>query len=386
MFDFKLLVESLLLEAIEVGDRAPWIEELVKYVEDNFKVTIDDNLLKIIEKMSIEPTTMEQHFTKEKIGSVIKGIVILDALMNIRNSSKVGGAATDKKAWYNNVKVIAAAKNYFENLQTLGANKWEPSAVGGLHVAYAAYLNQQNDLRSKIGFAAIKEHENKTILAATIDIVNKRTNSKNDTFITDLFYNPVKYFSGGNIPSDITKSINIKDLIELAVDTRALYEQLIKSAETTPEETTPEETVPESFKYKKNILKEDLIVPLVFAIGAAALAGGRIVYDKIQTDKIHKNASDQKYASFLKTGKLIKPQDSKSTSELYNDTFTLEKINELVNKEANIKWAKDIIDHLIHLSDYQVSKDSTSGSLIGAVGNAASELMSKGVGGSVNWR
>ena len=385
MFDFKLLVEGLLLEAIETDNRARWIEELVKYVEYNFKVAIDDNLLNAIEKISIEPTTMEQHFTKEKIGPVIKGIVILDALMSIRSSVGVR-AGSDKKTWYNNVKVITAAKKYFENLQTLGANKWEPSAVGGLHNAYAAYLNQQNDLRSKIGFAAIREHENKTILAATIDIVNKRTNSKNDTFITDLFYNPVKYFSGGNIPSDITKSINIKGLIELAVDTRALYEQLIKSAETTPEKTTPEEAVPESFKYKKNILKEDLIVPLVIAIGTAALVGGRIVYDKIQTDKIHKNASDQKYASFLKTGKLIKPQDSKSTSELYNDTFTLEKINKLVNSEANIKWAKDIIDHLIHLSDYQVSKDSTSGSLIGAVGNAASELMSKGVGGSVNWR
>ena len=332
MLDFKTIVESLLVENVNETNRADWVNKLIELGKKFGQPDVDDELYSKIEQLAIVDTGTP-NITKQKLMPVFDGAYILNMLLTIRfkryGKAKAGASLED---FYTDPKTDKIANELIAT--EMRNNKWNIENIFNFTAAYNECLSSQSNLKKMLGDKLIQQYSNLPVLGATIAIIKNNLKKDYSTYITEIFYNPEKFKTGGTVPPELRGDLD--DLILLSLYTGALYETLTGLA--------PK--------------KESWVLP---AIGTAAVAYA----SKDALFNLFKHlTNDKDYRNFISKG--VVPEKTPGTLE---PVYTVKEIMSLSLDEA-----KKVIDSLKDLSYHTNTGPSLSQRIGSAVTNIAGGL------------
>lgn len=409
MVDFNILVESVLLNEADVSVPT-WFQQILNRHEDLFGPKITDEDLSDFFDL-LDDTTISDLKGLQNLGK----IRILDLMKTYYDQMdpKPKDLNTFKDNLRNNPGLEQITnKMDVPNLNISNKNKWSFTN------SKIADLNQRaKQIADKQAVSAFTTYENKSILGALQEIVNKRigvfsriANLKSPTkpfndLIIDIFKTPEQYLSGDKKYTSDFEAVDkmyITDIIDIAIAAKDFFASEISRLKMTPETTEPQESpVPggafamgdslNSFEDLVNsvLLNELNIKQSLRNIKQKALDWEKYYLAKPEVKERYKRMKETlkqdnaNYINFISgkpiqyklvdpnTGNVLQPEQIKTTDP---SQYTLGKIDDLKTTES-----KKLIDSIKKLTTYIRSKPGAGerlqqlgqlGSTIAAAGGA----------------
>ena len=356
MFDFKLLVENLLLEAEPaIKDIRTKLQPFITLGETAFgEQVIDDATLQRVVNIALKGNWI----SVKDIEDSIPGTYLLYVILRLRELANPTAPTSNTTAdtLFNDPNFNKYTTKLREEInKARNTTKTWPyeSSWGRFNFisAYTKFTRTKQSIQQRLGFQVIEKYSNLPILPAVCNIVKDITKKDYTAFITDLFYNPAKYKSGGSVPQDLQSVISIDSLLLVALDAKDLYVELTKAPESVTE-TWWSAAGPAIA----------LGVPLAMAV-AKKLANARTA------NNLHSNSEDKVFTDFIKVGKL--PDKT--------DTYTLNFI-----KDMNTDASKAFIEGIQTLGYYTTTGATKSQKATSTIG-AAIDALGSGLGNSKAW-
>jgi hypothetical protein len=330
MFDFKLLVESLLLEL-----DTPVPGDTPKPTDTSGSTATYDELIGAIKsKYAIEPNRRVEQTAWTTAGTLrykpadFSGLndadtILLNCCGQIRQTYLIeikrgaSGRITNEADIKQMLSNTSVQQEIYKLIQKV--NKEIPFKFIDVY-GFVEAVNKVRDLQALLADQLLKQHSNSTILKTTIDIV--KTNLKKDytNIITDIFYNPVKYKTGGSVPPELRGDLD--DLIYISYYTRVLYDSLTPKPETEGEPKT-----------------ESLLIPALI-VGAPLIAkAGEAIWNYFTNKSIHGKNNDEGYKMFITKGTIAATPNKVYTISTLEGMSTNQIVNNL------LKYLKDLAFH-----------------------------------------
>jgi hypothetical protein len=307
MFDFKQIVESILLEEgySSSGDTKKDYEVLKNNIRTEYGI-LDITKVEKIAYVSGGLRLKGADFNDLTDAEA----VFLNCCVLIRKIAN--GGAEMKSLKSTKIDDILKAPGVNDEIIRLidkvndGKKPFEFEDTNG----FSAAIKQLKDLRVLLGNQLIQKNYNSTLLNATVNIVKANLKKDYSTYIIDIFYNPEKYKTGSTLPNELRS--DLEDLTYLSLYTGFLYEKLTG----------------------KSLERESLLLPAILFGGPIALKFLGMTKDALFNAFRHL-ANDKDYVKFIREGKIG------------DKIYTVKTILDLKTKESEavMETLKDLAFH-----------------------------------------
>jgi hypothetical protein len=395
MFDFKLLVESLLLEANEAfAPTTGWYNNAVSAFKTKLGSALTENPNSAPDEKGPLARSIKSALISSSNVTITSDLLPLVPFIDLcrRIRAKLSTKPTEVLKFIEAVQGKYSAGNEIYDL----INKWKDTEIKSteydikdINVSEAKRkISGTQTIKQKLDASLLNEVNNLSILGATVKLVNKRSKKDYTAFVTDVFQHPEKYAISGEkpIPADFAENtgyLNAEYIIAAAIDSRALFDLIVNGTEVPIETTGPSDA---DIEKHENDVESKIITPagagegnvrsttnygvigsslklkgkLTESLGAGtvALVAGAWIVGSAALSWWRTRKYDPVYGKFITYGKI------EGHTETYNINWV---------KSQNLEPAKEFIECLKGIAFYTRVGDTKTGAAIkGAVGIASS--------------
>lgn len=393
MFDFKLLVESLLLEANEAfAPTTGWYNNVVSALKTKLGSALAESPNSAPDEKSPLARSIKSALISSSNVTITNDLLPLVPFIDLcrRIRAKLPIKPTEVLKFIESVQSKYSEGNEIYDL----INKWRDTEIKAteydikdINVSEAKRkISGTQTIKQKLDASLLNEVSNLSILGATVKLVNKRSKKDYTSFITDVFQHPEKYAISGEKPvptgfAENTGYLNAEYIIAAAIDSRALFDLIVNGVEAPIETAGPSDA---DIEKHENDVESKIITPAGAGegnvrsttnygvigsglklkgkltesfLGTAALAAGAWIAGSAALSWWRTRKYDPVYGSFITYGKI------KGHTETYNINWV---------KSQNLEPAKELISSLKGIAYYTRAGDTKTGAIVKGTMNVAS--------------